>query len=138
VPAFNYDLAATVLVEAAYSGDNVAAQKYGKSVRTIQRWRRRMAEDRHLSSFVAQKKAQAEREWAKELAPAIRAAIEFVQRAAQHMEPADPEALHAMAGALKILTEVAMTKEVLDARLAHAGGQAPEPPGEVAAANTNE
>lgn len=126
MPTFNHELAATVLVEAIYIGDRQAAQKYGVSERTIRNWRKRLADDPHFAAFFQHKKSASERDWGADLIPAIRASIEFVQRAARELDTANPEAVHAVAGALKILTEVALTREVIDARLARlakSGGQ---------------
>lgn len=118
MPTFNYELASTVLVEAAYQGDDVAAKKYGVSVRSVRRWRKRIDEDERLASFVRIKKDRMEQRWADELPSAIRASITYLQNAAQEVNKRDPDAIHAVAGALKILSDVALTKEVLDARLA--------------------
>ncbi|MCE5419172.1 MAG: hypothetical protein JJ713_00050 [Acidithiobacillus sp.] len=114
----DYDFAATVLVECLYSDDAKIAHRYGITVRTIQNYRARMRKDARLSQIFAAKKAAFEREWASELAPAIREAIKFLQQAARSADPGDPEAIHAVAGALKILSEVSMTREVINARLA--------------------
>jgi hypothetical protein len=122
VPAFNYELAATVLVDAIYRGDEAAAQAYGVSTRSIRRWRERLHTDPRLATFVQTKREVAERNWSDSLAGAIRAGVEFLQRAARELDPANPEAVHAAAGALKILTEIAMTREVLSARLARSSG----------------
>jgi len=110
---------ARVIAESMYHGDRVVAERYGISLRTLQRYRRRYADgDPDLAALVAQKKAALEREWASELAPAIREAIDYLRRAARDADTHDPNAIHAVAGALKILSEVALTREVLSARLA--------------------
>lgn len=118
MPAFNYELASTVLVEAAYQGDKVTAKKYGITERTIRNYRKRLDEDKRLSAFFQDKKERMEQRWADELPGAIRAAINYLQGAAQDADRRNPDAIHAVAGALKILSDVALTKEVLDARLA--------------------
>jgi transposase-like protein len=124
MPAFNYDLASVVLVEAAFLGDKATSKKFGISTRTLQRWRKRLNEDGRLSSFVAQRKKELDKAWAEEMPIAIKASIDFIRRAAQEAAPNDPDAIHSIAGALKILSEVAMTREVLDARLARQNRQA--------------
>lgn len=117
---FNYERAATVLAETAFMDEATVLQRYGISSMTLSRYRKRMQSDPNLLQFVIAKKAALEREWANELAPAIREAIRFLQRAAREADPSDPNAIHAVAGALKILSEVSMTKEVIGARLAGA------------------
>lgn len=116
--SLNYERAATVLAEAAFTNDPTASQRHGISLRTLERYRSRLRTDEKLAAFVAAKKVALEREWANELAPAIREAIHFLQRAAREADPGDPNAIHAVAGALKILSEVSMTREVINARLA--------------------
>jgi hypothetical protein len=118
--ALNYELAATILAESAFADDQTILQRYGITYQTLYNYRKRLRSDGKLLEFFIQKKAALEREWAHELAPAIREAIRFLRRAASSADPGDPNAIHAVAGALKILSEVSMTREVIDARLAHA------------------
>lgn len=47
----------------------------------------------------------------------MRAGTDFIMRAAQESDPTNPDAIHAIAGALKILAEIGLTKEIVDARL---------------------
>ena len=119
---FDYDRAATILIEAAYYGDQKTAARWDISERTIYRYRERLGRDDKLSDFVKRKKAAFERGWADELPSSIRAGIDYLKRAAQSADASNPEAIHAVAGALKIQTEVALTKDVLDARLARERG----------------
>lgn len=118
MPAFNYDLASSALVDAAYMGDKGAAEKYGVTTRTVRRWRDRLDTDAHLSSFVREKKILTDQEWASELPSAIRASIRFVRESAKESKLGSPDATKVVADALKILAEVALTREILDARLA--------------------
>jgi len=115
---FRYEFAAQVLVEAAYKGDRAAAKENGVSERSVRRWRNRMDDDQKLADLVQQKRKLAEEDWADELPEAIRAAIDYLRRAAGAADESDPEVIHAVAGALKMLSHVGMTKKVLDARLA--------------------
>lgn len=116
--AFNYERAATILAEAAFVDEQKILQRYKITQRTLYNYRQRLHHDPKLSEFFVQKKSVLEREWSNELAPAIREAIRFLQQAARKADPSDPAAIHAVAGALKILSEVSITKEVIDARLA--------------------
>ena len=115
---FDYERAATVLVDALYEGDVEAVQRHGVTRKSLYNWRHRLATDQRLAQLFNEKRRQAETEWAPQFVPAIRDAVEFLRRAARELDPADPDAVHAVAGALKILAEIAMTREVLDARLA--------------------
>lgn len=118
MPAFNYERASAAIVDAAYMGDKEAAQKHGVTTRTIRRWRDRLDTDVYLSSSVREKKILTDQEWAGELPSAIRAGIRFVRESAKESKLGNPEATKVVADALKILVEVALTREILDARLA--------------------
>lgn len=126
MPAFDYELAATVLAEAAFSDDETVLRRHGISPRTLRRYRERLHSDSRLAAFVQEKKSILEREWADEIAPAIRAAVGFLRRAASTADASDPAAIRAIAEALKTLSELQMTREVLEARLSGAP-QTPRP-----------
>lgn len=118
--AFNHDHAAAVLIEALVSNDEAVCLKYGISLRTVQRWRRRLATDPGLSSAVATKKAALDAAWADDLAAPIRAAARLITDAAEGADvitKRNPEFVHAIAGALKICAEIKLIVRVLDARL---------------------
>ena len=54
----NKEFAATVLLDAVYTTDEQSCKKYGVSVRSLQRWRRQLADgDPELAGCVATKKA---------------------------------------------------------------------------------
>jgi hypothetical protein len=118
---FNYDRAAAVLVEAAYFGDKAAADRYGITVRSVERYRERLDDDIELSAFVTIKKQEFEDRWAEELPAAIRASIRFLAKAANEADHKDAQTIYSVAGALKILADVTLTKRVLDARLTGRG-----------------
>lgn len=119
---FDPELAAAVLVEATLAGDKETAKKYGISPRSIERWRRRVEVDGKLAELVAVKKGAAERDWADNLPTAIRKAIDFLGGSMTKLDPKDPEAVRAAAGAMKLLTETAMARRLLDARISRAPG----------------
>ena len=114
----NKDRAASILVDAAYWGDKAAAERAHVCERTIRRWRGTMASDAELSSLVQVKKAEVDAAWADSISAAIVAVIEYLRDAARVLPKNKPENVHAVAGALKILADIRMTKAVLDARVA--------------------
>lgn len=116
--AFNYERAAAALVDAIVMGDHGAAEKYEVSYRSIQEWRSRLQTDKVLVQFFKEKKALQDKEWAHEIPSAIASCIQYLKKASQECDCKDPDAVHAIAGALKIMSEVSMTREVIDARLA--------------------
>jgi hypothetical protein len=117
VSRLDYDRVASILVEAAFFGDPQASQRWGITERTIRNYRAKLDEDSELSSFFLVKKQAFESEWATEIPMAIRAGIHFLGEAAKKANPTDPDTIHAIAGAVKILAEVGLTKEIIDARL---------------------
>jgi aminopeptidase N len=134
---FDYERAARALAIAAINGDATATQAENISGRTLQRYRKLLETDDDLARLVHEKKTVLEREWAHEVAPTLRAALAFIQRAANGMNHRDPEALHAMAGALKLVNEAGLAMRVIDARLAAIGGSPDQPAGQVPAGATN-
>lgn len=129
---FKPDRAASILVEAAYSGDDQAARKWQVSVRSIANWRNRLDEEPEFAAIFHHKKEIFEANWALDLLPAIYSSIDYLKRAAQRKRYSH-QMVHAVAGALKILSDVLVTKEVLDARFAGQRGEADQEAGEVAA-----
>jgi hypothetical protein len=111
---------ATLLVEAVTlpGRDKAACERAGVSLRTLQRARSAVTTDAKLAELVASKKAASDANWADELPGAIRSAIEWIQRATElgAVLP-DADTIHAMAGALKILTDVGTAHRVLEVRL---------------------
>jgi hypothetical protein len=113
----DYDRVALILVEALFFGDRPTAEKWGIHRRTIENYRKRLDDDSELVQIFQFKKEEFEGNWAQEIPVAIRKAIAFIGRSATEADPKDPQAIHAMAGAVKILAEVGLTKEIIDARL---------------------
>ena len=99
-------------------GDRAACKKHEISLRSLQRYRQKLDGDPRLSQAVAEKKAIQDKAWADEIPTAIAAGIRFLTRASQECKASNPEAVHAIAGAIKILSEVSMTRQIIDARLA--------------------
>lgn len=132
---FNPERAAAALVDAAFTDDKAAARKHGISVRSIENWRSRLNHDAELVELFAHKKALVTKGWAARLDEAIETGIDFLIRASAQANPMAPDAIHAVAGAVKLLSEIRLTEKVLDARLA--GSNRPNAPevGAVAAAH---
>ena len=122
MPAFNNERAAVVLVDAAYMGDKEAAKNHGVTTRSIRNWRERLAEDAHFSAIFREKKNLVDQEWANELPSAIRSAIRFLRESAKESKLGDSRAIAAVTDALKALADVALTRELLDARLGRQAG----------------
>jgi hypothetical protein len=113
------ELAARVLVAAMVKGDREVAQEYGVSRRSIQRWRSIITKDPEgeLATSVAKKKEAVEGDWAAKIPTAIESCLDFIEKAAREGDPKDPDLLRSVAGALKMVSEVQISKVLMDARL---------------------
>lgn len=130
------DRAAKAVLEATVAGDKATCDKYGITRRTLQRWRKAIGTERHpkkrqttfgnLTENVAAKKAELEVDWAADIGKTLKAVIGAVLRSTDPDNGADikdPDVIHALAGALKILSEVSSTWKLLDVRIRRAAGQ---------------
>jgi hypothetical protein len=127
--------AAKAVATAAVVGDGKAAELHNCSKRSLRRWRETLEDDASLAAAVRTEKETLDADWAEDLTPAIRKAISFLGKAAEDCDTKDPAAVHSVAGALKILTDVATARRVLDARLTRQARKATEGPGPVATGN---
>lgn len=98
--------------------------RHGITDRTLRRYRERFGTDPRLTELVQQKRAVVNKAWANDLPSSIDKAIAFLGRAAEHANTGDPDAIHAIAGAAKILSEIQQVGRVIDARLAQQAKEA--------------
>jgi hypothetical protein len=121
--SLNREFAACVLVDALYSTDANTAEQYGISMRTIQRWRKRLADgDLELSQSVGTKRTQRDAAWAQELTGALVTGLKTLQNCFLAVGNDDeslksPDMIHAVAGALKIVAEAKLTQAIIEDRL---------------------
>lgn len=133
----NYERAATILVDAAYLGDEEAAKKWKITVRTIFNYRERLKTDPKLSELFRSKRALAEGNWVGELKRGLTSAFRKATMIIECIEPVvtveDPEtgfqtqqvnmpALRTLIAAGKDLGEIALALEVLNAGDADSNG----------------
>ncbi len=138
------DLAAKAVLEATVAGDEATCEKYGISRRTLFRWRKALGRGKprapldNLAQSVTEKRVELEGDWAAEIPKALQAAVAFLLRSAEPggADPKDPDAIHAVAGAMKMLSEVSATWKLLDVRIRRATGQAGQTTGPVASGGT--
>lgn len=123
---FNYERAAAAIAECDYMPQADVAEKYDVSARTIRRWKSRVDEDPELSALVRQKKEEFVERWADKLGDTLREGIDYLQEAARNAdaEKPDPQMVRAINGTVKILSEIQLTKDILDAR--NPGSSAPD------------
>lgn len=115
---------AEILVDAYITRDDrKTAERYGITDRTLRNWRKSLETDAELSAIFREKKAKASEGWANEVPGALRAAVGFLRSAAEQGDPKDPNMVHSIAGAMKLLSEVSATWKLLDVRMARSAGQ---------------
>lgn len=121
-----------VLLEAAYYGDKAAADRCQVSERSIRNWRQRLEIDPEFAAVFQAKKLRWEQDWASELPAALRAFLGFLVRASKEGNHRDPEMVHAIAGAFKLVADAGFAKAILDVKLAESGAILAEYGGSVA------
>lgn len=129
------EFAAQVLIEAVYTTDERACQKYGISERTLRRYRAAMAKDSELSAFVRIKKQALDKAWADELRIALHKGIRTLSDCMEAIsaDPAyrkNPMIVSAIAGAIKLCADIELTGRIIDARLSDRDRPEAELPGQ--------
>lgn len=131
----DYERVATILVDALLFDDERAAEKGGVSLRTVQRYKERAKRDVKLSQIVAKKWESFEQHRVQELNAAIDEAIQeilgYLKRAAGDASTTDPDSIHAVAGAGKLLLDkkVQMAELEVFRRVIYARYETLEAPG---------
>ena len=128
-PNVDPERVAQIVVDASLIGDEAAAKRHNVSTKTVGRYRDLAQSDEVVSKLVAAKWEAADKDWSVGLSSAIKAQIEFLNRAATSASHTDPEVIREVTGALKTLADVALTSRMLDARIANRTGQAREADG---------
>lgn len=108
---------AAILVEALFFGDVPTAKRWGITERTVYNYRKRLHNNVNgLSEIFNRKRELFESQWSDDIPATIRMALNYIQRASTELE-INPEGVHAMSGALKIVAQVGLMKEMMDVRL---------------------
>jgi hypothetical protein len=93
----------------------------GHLPKSLHRYRARLSGDgelsKELSRVVCEKKTISDLGWAAEIPSMLQAGIAFLRRAATEASVTDPDVIHSIAGAVKIVAEVQAMRDVLDARI---------------------
>lgn len=116
--------------------DREAAEKHGLTARTVRNYRRRLETDPELAELFRSRLRVVREEaddWLDELEHTIGKVLAAVQRCADKLNPHDPDALNALAAALRVLSETHLARRVIDARLAQQSDQPGAPDGEAVA-----
>ncbi|MFA5053414.1 MAG: hypothetical protein WC565_05110 [Parcubacteria group bacterium] len=106
-PALDRERLARIIVDALDMGDKLAAENAGVCVRSVERYRSKMAEDPELAALVAEKRKSAnaisEEAWHKTRVRFLRSAVAKLE---ELVADAKPTQIRLVAGAIKIVGEL--------------------------------
>jgi DNA replicative helicase MCM subunit Mcm2 (Cdc46/Mcm family) len=116
------ELAATVILEAAYTTDEKACAKYDVTTKTLSRWRKAMCEDEELRKLIAVKQKYVNERWADEFPVMFREAAKTLTSCFEEIRndkaaKKNPMLIQSVAGAVKLCADVFLTSKIIDARL---------------------
>lgn len=106
------DAMARVVTDASILGVESAAKKHRCCERTVERYKAAARNDPHMSALVAAKKKSIDDDWRNEAVSFLRSATGVLQRLC---EDATQEQIREVAGAIKIVGELTVAKDVLGA-----------------------
>ena len=112
------DRRARILIDAMYMGEKDAAKKHGVSIRSIMNWKKELGNDSEFSTIFRKYANEREKSWADEIPAALEASINFLKSAANEASPKNADVIKAISGATQVLSDVAITKDIIDARIA--------------------
>lgn len=116
--------AARALAEAAFSTDAKVCEEYGITLRTLQNWRAALKKDKELSRLFAEAHRElGNRDWGETVAQTLNAAAQKLQALILGATSSDPETIRAVTDGVTGLAKIAMTREMLQARMKGEGAQ---------------
>ena len=108
--------AARALVDAALQGDAQACQTHGIALRTLQNYRKLLNTDEELARFYAElSRTVTTQNWANELNLTLTTAIRKQGDLIRDLTTSSADNISAVTGAIKALSEIAITRDVLGA-----------------------
>lgn len=140
---FSKAMKAQIVLEEASAGTEATCKRYGITDRTLRRWRALIPNDSELAAAVRDKKQAVDQEWAKSIPGALQECLRCLKRAASAARDEDlrnPDYIHAIAGALKMIAETDGAYKLIEERLRRArvlgqDGSTGAPPGPAPAGN---
>ena len=104
---FNAERAASILAEASLWTDTYAAKRWGVTARSISNWRKLTETDSDFSELFDRKKAAIDKAWGNEARAALR---RMLRKLDDLVQEAGPEQIREVAGAVKIVGELEVTR----------------------------
>lgn len=133
-PKRDNERAARALVDATLFGDRKACELHEITDRTLRNYRAALADDPDLSEKYALLSVQVSRlSWADQIDVTLGGATAKLLQLIEAATSSSPETIQAVTGAVKDLAEIAMTRDMLAARLRESdpdqppAGTAPQP-----------
>ncbi len=118
---FNYERAAMVLCDAVMMGDRAAADKWGITQRSIQRYREKLETDDKLRHYAAKLQAKQEQDWIGEIPKVLAEGMAFLKSAfVQNLNSEgvlNPETITALTGVIETLADIDLTRKIIAERL---------------------
>lgn len=136
---FKPEVAAGVLVMAAYTSDDVATKKYGVSLRSLQNWRRLLQTDAEFAELFATKARLANKRWADDFLVPLRKAAVVIDEAFEEIRKnpralLNPMLITAVAEAAATCADIVITNEAINAQFSNQDQPANQLPEEVSPA----
>lgn len=116
------DFRVRILCDALTFGDRATVKRHGISVRTLQRYRAKMATDPAMACAVAEKAKALDAAW---LETGKRARLRFIARMEELAETETD--LHKVSGAFKLLSDAMLASEILNPAGGDDAAPAPAP-----------
>jgi len=114
LPTRDNHKAARVLVDAALYGDRTSCERNKVTDRTLRRYRAALDTDTDLSALYAQlSRLVTTQNWADELNTSLTGLIRKLGSMVTELPGSTAENISAVTGAIKVLSEIALTREVL-------------------------
>ena len=121
--------AARMLAEALVTSDATVCEKERISVRTLQRYREALKTDEVLSRLFDEARQQmTQLHWAQQIDVTLSGAAAKLLELVQKAYSPDAETIQAVTGAVQSLAEIAMTRDMLAARLRESEPEQPPAP----------
>lgn len=121
--------AARVLADAALTSDAKACEKHEITLRTLQNYRAALKTDQELSRLFDEAKRQVVTlHWAQQIDVTLSGATAKLLDLIEKASTPTPETIVAVTGAVQSLAEIAMTRDMLAARLRESAPEQPPAP----------
>ena len=128
-PNFNSERAAMILADASVMGDAAAAAKWDVSDKTVRNYRARASNNPDFAALYRKKQLSISSAWSEDAGRFLGKALAKLEKLVEQAD--DPKYIHDVAGAIKVVGELRIAKEVLSEPESDPAGS--EPPADQSA-----